>query len=487
MRGRIGGSGGGGRGGGSGCCPGCGRRHGGTRRGDSRGGSHDSVGGGCSSGEARGRAKFVSIEVDGAVIALITLRCNRVEQGKRVIEVVIMALVLVLDCLLELSVALFQKCRGVAKSEESSTEAEPDFNQVILAGAGERFAKVGKKGSWRSMDVRPLFGELIGTDVPVDLELSATVAEKFGELAMVGGVIEMSRDPPNTKESICGGTVVTASWRSENAVNNVFNVLPKVVVGVSGRGTTAIEDFIELGHDGLVVTTDKHRGYGMLDNVGNGAELRTIGARYVGLEGLGGVGRTPSGNENAPPRPGKEGMKRVQGGAVGENLDERLFPDTVAEDIGNVVVDERGGVGFTIEDRVAATGRGGKVIVKLRVVRTKPSDLESAVIVDLLKLVCGKETAMGVSTGFKFVVNAVVFFPLSVETRTLIEKVENVSSNVITIGVVACVTLALASMHETVRCPSGTGENGVQSAATKWIPIAFRSSVAEGGVEVREG
>ena len=78
---------------------------------------------------------------------------------------------------------------------------------------------------------------------------------------------------------------------------------------VSLSSALTLQYFVELRHNGLVVRSYEYRVDGMLDDVGDGAELSAVGASSVGDERLGSVGGGAIRNKNAPARASQEGWR----------------------------------------------------------------------------------------------------------------------------------------------------------------------------------
>ena len=148
----------------------------------------------------------------------------------------------------------------------------------------------------------------------------------------------MGGNPLDAKERIGRLAIVTAGRRRNEVVDELFDVLPKVVVGVRSGGAKGVKNFAEVGDNSLVVTADEHGVRGMLDNVGDSAEFGAVGAVELGVKGLRAISFAPRGNKHSPARVGNKGVEGIQRGAVGEDLNEMVAVNFLPIEVGDIVV-----------------------------------------------------------------------------------------------------------------------------------------------------
>ena len=77
-----------------------------------------------------------------------------------------------------------------------------------MPGASKALAQLGEVGTWWGVHIGPRFGELVSTNVAVNLGLNATLPEKFIKLGMVRRFIKVGGDPFDTEKRTERRTVV---------------------------------------------------------------------------------------------------------------------------------------------------------------------------------------------------------------------------------------------------------------------------------------
>ena len=227
----------------------------------------------------------VAIKIDEVKVSRVRVNSGRVLKRRfdRVDDVVVVLVGVVLDSPLQLDVADVLNRLVVAIAKESMANIEPNVNKEILSGLGEALAETGEIRPFNHMRACPLLCKGVSRDIAINVILLPSVVKKPCELFMISGVIKMSRHPLDAKRTIRSAAVKLAGWGVHEVVDNVFDEVPEVVVGVRSWGSEGVEDFAKVGDDGFVVAADQHRVNGVLHHLSNCPELSAISTVQIGV------------------------------------------------------------------------------------------------------------------------------------------------------------------------------------------------------------
>lgn len=124
----------------------------------------------------RSHKQFVTIKVDRLEVGVVALGFACLDGRVEWVGIRFLNLGLGLDGLLELGVASVLDRGGVVITEETFADEEPDFNKIILSGAGDTLAEASEIGTFDSVGMRASFGQCVGMDVTVNLALKPALA-----------------------------------------------------------------------------------------------------------------------------------------------------------------------------------------------------------------------------------------------------------------------------------------------------------------------
>lgn len=228
---------------------------------------------------------FVAIKIDEVEVASVRVSSGWVLKRRfdRIADVVVVLVGVVLDSLLQLDVAQVLNRLVGTIAKEGMSNIEPNVNKEILSGLGEALAETSEIRPFHRMSACPLLSKGVSRDIAINVVLLTSVVKKPCEFFMVSGIIKMSRYPLDAKKGIRSAASELAGRGVHEVVDNVFDEVPEVVVGVRSWGSEGVEDFAKVGDDGFVVAADQHRVNGVLHHLSNCPELSAISAVQIGV------------------------------------------------------------------------------------------------------------------------------------------------------------------------------------------------------------